>query len=277
MTENNNADNLPIQREESQLPDFLSEEKEVQGLENFTRDDVKIPRLAICQDSSNEKKESHPLYNPNLHTGDFFNSIDKTNYGQTLLVNPLFFFKSRIKFASKTDKTIQCISYNGRDGGVLSPLCEKCKFAQFVTNAEGQKYQPCTGFFNYLVRIIEKDQEGNMYPHGDILIFGMKRTSAKMAKIWNSLISARNKSIFSGLYEISTANESNKDGLQYLVPVINNAGWISKDLYEQAKGLYLRYKDTGIKNIDVDSVVEEVITEPAQQTNTEYAEDDIPF
>src|SRR5574339_912133 len=98
-------------------PTFLktAEDQAPRGLEEATMQDMILPRVAICQTMSEERKRSSSKYIEGLEEGKLFNSLTKEIYGDVVTFTPLFFYKSRIKFRpQEIGGGIECMNPTGK-------------------------------------------------------------------------------------------------------------------------------------------------------------------
>lgn len=222
----------------AEIPEYLRRPDGVPplGLENLSREDMTLPRLGLCQSLSPQRSKSDPKYIPGLNEGFFFNTITRENYGDTVQLVPLLFYKTRILFGLMDEGGgLRCQSPDNLIGiGEPGGTCIKCAFSQFgsARNGEG-KGTACNQFFNYAALIVN---DGEVTPEG-LLVFSLKSSALKVAKDWNALIRIRNLDIFAGVYEVKSVERKNDIGRWY-EPVINPAGNVSKETFEAAKMAY---------------------------------------
>jgi hypothetical protein len=206
------------------------------GLEQMDRQDMTLPRLALAQALSPQLSESDPKYIDGLRPGMFFNTITRENYGKTVQLVPLLFYKTRILFGPlDAGGGLRCQSQDNLIGiGEPGGTCIKCPESQFgsARNGEG-KGTNCNQFFNYAALIVN---DGGVSPEG-LLVFSLKSSALKVAKDWNALIRIRNLDIFAGVYEIKSVERKNEVG-RWFEPVIQPAGNVTRETYEAAKIAY---------------------------------------
>src|SRR5579872_5747143 len=88
----------------SDVPDYLQELVGNQaGLDNVEQDDLLVPRLVTTQGQTKELSKKSENHIKDLKVGDFFNSVSSENYGTSITVIPLFFFRNYIKFKKNPD------------------------------------------------------------------------------------------------------------------------------------------------------------------------------
>lgn len=222
------------------VPDYLrrSAGAAAAGLENVEQGDITIPRLALCQSMTPQRKKSEASYIDGLTEGQFFNTITGENYGDSVRVVPLFFYKTRILFTPIDDGGgMLCQAQDGMHGvGEPGGECVKCPKAAF-----GEDKRPeCAHFYNYAVLVMSKNRPIGL---DSLAAFSLKSTGIKKAKDWNALIRLKGTDSYAGVYEISSAEQKNQAGQSWSTPVIKNAGWVSKDEFAIAEACYKSVRD----------------------------------
>lgn len=233
------------------MPSYLQHSGKPVGLEEMTRADWTLPRLGLCQSMSPQRKRSDPKHIEGLEEGDMFNSITRENYGKTVQVVPLMFFKNRFRFQEGALGNILCQSADtvlgiGDPGGE----CKTCPMAQFGSSGKGNS-PACSLFYNYPSLILPKDGHIGL----DLLVVAsFKSSELKVARDWNALLRLRNADTFSGIYEFTTVEQKNDLGSWY-TRVVKPAGWVSEQMYGFAKGAYDAVRETqeaGSLKVDLD-------------------------
>jgi hypothetical protein len=211
------------------------------GTELQETSDLIMPRLALCQSMTPQRKKSDPAYLEGLEEGALFNSLTGVIYGQQVRIVPLFFYKSRIMFKPMDE-----------GGGVLcqAPDGKSCQLnnggpcLHDSWGPNGEKPQ-CTELFNF---------PSLLYPSRELIVLSFKATAIKAGKQLNSLIRFRNADAFAGVYAISTAPDKNAAGQEYYTYVVKNAGWVDEEFFKFAEQMYeaLAPKvSTGALGVDV--------------------------
>jgi len=240
------------------VPDFLKGETGGEGFGNMDSKDVIIPRLCFTQALTPQKKKSNVNHIEGLTDGDMFNSVSGEIYGnpeKPIQVIPLQFTKSRIFFKDMTDGGgILCQSFNGVDGGSISPLCADCPNSKFDANGGTPA---CTLFNNYLSVIL---------PQRELIVVSLKSSALKVARQWNARMKMLgNKPMFAGVYEIKLVETKNSKG-EYFVPAITLKRFVNQDEFNYAKETF---NNLSGKNVQ--------IHQDDEQHTPEGSEEDIPF
>src|SRR6516164_7301360 len=194
------------------VPDYL-EGDEMLGFDDMGREDMTLPRLGLCQSMTPQRKKESPGYVQGLEEGDWFNTITGENFGNTVMVTPLLFYKTRIRFFPlDSGGGIRCQSRDFHLGvGDPGGDCDTCKLATF--NAEQKP--DCNKFFNYPALAW---RPGATPGPQNLLVVSFKSTALKAASAWNSLMQIRRKSMFTGIYRFTSALQQ-KDKQSWYTPV----------------------------------------------------------
>lgn len=226
----------------------------VLGMESIRPEHLQIPRLQVAQPLSPQMIRSKPEYIEKLMVGQFFNSLTREIYGDEVLVVPVKYSMSRLKF---TNNALDCRSKNGVDGGHYSPVvhstdpktgkpvtkggCKDCAFAKWGSGKEG-KGTDCKEYINFLT--IEKE---TLQP----AIISFKSASLAAGKTWSSLIVGRKMLTESGarvfapafmtVYKLKTVEKSSGQGV-YFVPVVIAVGPSEAGLVAEGASLHRAFK-----------------------------------
>src|SRR5690242_224823 len=135
----------------SRVPEYMMPDAGL-GTEDMTRDDFTLPRLALCQSMTRQRKPSSPLFIEGLSEGQLFNTISQEVYKGPVKILPLLVYKTRIKFNPLDEGGgIDCQSFNAINGGRHAEVCAGCQFNQWVPTESGTERPACNLFYNYLV------------------------------------------------------------------------------------------------------------------------------
>lgn len=237
-----------IRAGDADVPDYIQSDAGL-GMEEVGRDDSTLPRLALCQSMTRQRKPTSPLYIDDLKEGDLFNTLSKMNYHDRVKILPLFMYKTRIKFNPLDEGGgIDCQSFNAVNGGRHSQTCAACQYNQWIPSDNGTDKPTCNLFYNYVVVVNDEFRAP--------VVLSMKSSQIKIAKSFNSLVRLYgNNVMFSRYYELTTVPEKNQMGEFYnfnLQPL----GWTPKELYQAAKKMFESLKQRPLK-IDIEGVEDE--------------------
>lgn len=233
----------------AEIPDYLRKAPGEQrlGNENVTQGDIIVPRLAICQSMSPERKQSNPKFIKGLEEGMYFNTVTKQIYGRFLRVIPAHYYKSRILWAGEKGELGGGMKCSSRDAvtGVGDPggQCASCPFAVFG--------EDCNLFMNFPVLVVREDGSVDM---SEIVIASFKSLGLKTAKHWNTLVNIRNADRFAGVYKLMTVEDHRESGDSFQ-PYVDNDGWATKEQYVTARTAYeliLEWQQSGRLNVEQD-------------------------
>lgn len=241
--------------QKSELPSRLrnrAPEAQQEGFENVNPNDVIMPRMALCQAASDERKRGNSKYIPGLEDGQFFNTLTKEIYGSKLLVVPVHHYKTRILWKGKTPGSgMRCRSSDfvhgmGDPGGeCVDPLTGevKCPFAKWLPETERDDKNPsghpeCNDFWNFPVLVLDKNTKTT--DMSTMIILSFKSIGINAAKTLISLGRFRpgKPSIYDCVYELTSRADTRDAGDSYQ-PVITNPDvelrWASDEVAEIGK------------------------------------------
>jgi len=207
------------------------------GLEGTDKGDFIIPRLALCQSNSPQRKRANDKFIPGLEEGGMFNTLTQELYEQNLPFIPIVLRKHAIEFKDMD-----------QGGGIIDrnvpfndPRCE------YDNSKTGKEAKPkATRFYDWLSYLPET---------GELVVISFKGSSEKAGKKIVTLSSTvRPGPVFSHLYRLSTANKQ-ENGYDWHLFNVVPAGkpevgdaLIAEQAYEKFKG--------GIGKYDEDTAAE---------------------
>lgn len=170
--------------------------KDKRGTEGIDNGDLILPRLALCQSNSPQRKRGNEKFIPGLEEGMMFNSLTGEIYEAPLQFIPISLRKHAIEFKPMEE-----------GGGIVDrnvpfndPRCE------YDNTKTGKDAKPkATRFYDWL---------GYLPATGELIVASFKGTSEKAGKKIATLSSTvRPGPTFSHLYELTTAfkQENNYD------------------------------------------------------------------
>lgn len=208
----------PVSTGAAALPDYLRvANRAAMGTELVDQTDLVIPRVALCQAMTPQRKKSDPKYVPGLEEGMFFNNVTGKIYGPKLNFVPVFFYRTRIRFKDLDEGGgILCQAIDGKHGvGDPGGDCARCPLAAF-----GEDEAPeCTEFKNFAAIVIP---ERGLPSREDGLVISFKSTGIKAAKKLNSLVRTRGLDTFASIFTLTSAEQKNDYGT-FFVPTVEFA------------------------------------------------------
>jgi hypothetical protein len=185
-----------------------------------------------------QRKKDNPLYITGLEEGAMFNTVTADIYGEKVEVIPLIFSKSRIYFRDlKEGGGILCQSFNGIDGGTISPTCAACPNSHFGAKGEAPL---CNVFMNFASLLTGSKQ---------LIAASFKSSGLKAARGWVTRLQMFNKPAYTQVYEIKTIPAKNQKG-DFFAPVITFKRWATEEEFKFAAAQFAAIKG---QNIVVDT------------------------
>jgi hypothetical protein len=220
----------------AERPDYLKRKpgQPRLGSENVTQNDIIVPRLAISQATSWELKKSHAKYIAELEQGQYFNTVTKEIYGDSIRVLAVHFYRTRIRWGEEMGAGFRCQSDDAVTGiGDPGGNCAACEFSQ---RGIEKKDGPCTLLLNFPLFVIPKS--GRIDP-SEILIYPMKSLAISQAKHWNSLNNIRNGDRFEGVYRLTVVEDHRESGDSFQPHIDNDTdGWATPEQLVVGRAAY---------------------------------------
>lgn len=231
------------------------------GAEGLGANDIRLPRLTLCQAMTPQRKKSDPKYIPGLEEGEMFNDLTEERYG----TGPLMF--TVIRYLGKRG-----IEFAPADegGGVIDPNVPlDDRRMQFTTDPDNPRVRVkpiATLFVEFLILLVK--------PNGELepIALSMKGTQLKAANQLATLIKMSNVDSFAPLYLIKSV-EQHKDQYTFSnfkierAKVDNKPAWVDEQTYRAAESLFAQFKD---KNIVIEHTAEEHLPEPGSDEEIPY-------
>ena len=239
----------------AEMPEYLRKAPGEQrlGNENVTSNDVTVPRLALCQSMSPERKKSNPKYIEGLEEGMFFNTVTKEIYGKELRFVNAHYYRSRILWAGEKGEVGGGIKCSSRDGvmgsGDPGGNCANCPLSAFGGD--------CNLFMNFPLLVVRKNGSVDL---SEIVIASFKSLALKTGKHLNTLVNIRNADRFAGVYKLSSVEDHRESGDSFQ-PHIDNDGWATEAQYSAGRTAYeliSGWQSAGRLNVEQESASEEV-------------------
>lgn len=239
-----------------EMPEWLDEIDSRAGFENVTSDDQLVPRLALCQSMTPQRKSTNANYIADLQEGDFFHSVKGTVYGPgPLIITPIFMFKSALNMDG--DGNMICRS----DDALSCPKFGKCKCEIWGVDPQSDDSIPpeCSKLYNFPVILY-----GEIL--NDFLILTFKSTSVKVMKQWISKMKSTYKPMFATAWKITSVPDK-KDKYEFFNMKLEPAGWAPKEVYVAAEKMYTTLKGRELK-VDIEGLDDIETGKAAKDTNT---------
>jgi hypothetical protein len=211
----------------SELPAWIPKADVALGAEHMTKDDARIPRLALAQGLSHQMLRGDPLYIEDLKIGDAFNDLTNEIYGESVQIAVVRADPPRyIEFAD--DRSIVDPNVRADDPRT-----------QFTTDEAGNRIPPvATKFYDYVVLI---------GPGMEPVAFSCSKTAIKhTAQRLNGLLRARPIPIFSCRYKLNSKMMKNDEG-SWAVFSVEQAGFLDEESYKKAEGYFNLFKEKQVE------------------------------
>lgn len=190
------GDNLP-----AEINDLIADAG--RGVENIGVEDVRPPRLTLCQAGTPQRKTDDPKQIPNLQELDLFNNLSNEIYGRAVRFAVIVMLgHTNIEFWPKGAPQTGVKEFNIPDD---DPRC------QWTEDKDGNTVKPiATKFYNYLVWLVEQQEA---------MILSFKSTQLKVGIKLNGLLKLplkiagqiiANPPAWARVYQVDTKME--KDG-----------------------------------------------------------------
>lgn len=215
------------------VPDYLKDD-EKEGLEDITRKDMSIPRLALAQAQSPQVTEGDPNLIPDLKPGDLFNPVTKKIYGRSVEFMVVHKDKPRAMLLRSIDE----------GGGVIDPdVPLNSPLLKWGTSGNKKEDKPKATEFRDFVAVL--------LPEMELIALSFKSSGIKVAKALNGLIAMRGKSIYAGKYKMTTGTQLTPK--PHKVFLVENADWVTPEQLAHGKNLY-----NGLKALDAAEIASRI-------------------
>jgi len=222
------ATTSPVKTLALQVPAHVPQGRE--GLEDITKEDVLIPRLALAQALSPQVTEGDPAFIEGLKVGSLFNSMTGEIYGKEVFVQII-----------RKDPPRAMEFYPQDDGGGVKDPNVPLNDPRLKWGEDGEK-PVATLFRDYIARLL---------PSGEMIALSFKSSGIKVAKALNGLLLLRGRAIYAGRYKITTAVELKPKPHQ--VYKVSNADWCTEEQIAEGAMMYAAVKDLDVaRSVDRD-------------------------
>lgn len=199
------------------------------GLEDVGREDVLIPRLALAQDLTPQRKKSNESYIQGLETGQLFNSVTNEVYGTEVTVVPLYFFKQFIEFKPMNE-----------GGGVVAMYASMQDVPRGGLDFVDGKQPRVTEFKNFMCLLIREDDAP--VP----IVVSFKSTGLKTAKQWISWSRMTNLPLYAKSYKLTSISRT-KGSQEWAALKVTPGDFVPADFYQGAEKMFNELRASGVK------------------------------
>ena len=200
------------------------------GLENITNDDITIPRLAIVQAGSPQRKKKDEKYIEGAEEGNIFNTVTNQLYSDSITVIPCGYRKSYVEWVPReSGGGLVAIHDMKPEGTTVDPKTKKSFLGenQIVDTAE------------HFILIKGDDS-------WEPAILTMTSSNLGVSRKWNTLLKMKKINIkgqmvdppsFLYKFKLSTINAENDLGSWFKYKIEEQGQIDSKDTFSQAEAL----------------------------------------
>ena len=234
--------NQVAKKEETSLvlddrPDWMKDGN--RGSEEVSSNDITLPRLQIIQDLSPQHKKSKPEYIEGAEVGDFFNTASNELYKSLVNVIPVYF---RTEYVIWKDQAA-----GGGFFGAFDTESEAVKELRNIIEGGEKKddFEIVDTAVHYVILVKEGSTAAE--PIMEQAVISMSKSQQKVSRNWNTMIKMAGGDRFSRLYTLSTVEDQNKAGQEYINWKVKPLGFVSKPMYEFGEQTYESVKSGAVK------------------------------
>ena len=220
--------------EELMVIDF--EQDAGKGFENTTAEDYTLPIVRVIQNTSHQLDPSSDKYIDGAKIGDIYNIATKENYGDSIRVVPITYFKKWVEYVPRGEIGGFVTAHDYDDKNLDFGEMENISFSSYLMKNGNELVE--TGYFPVLIL------KNNIIEHA---IIAIESTKWKFAKQWLTCMKAQKlpdkggkmftPSFFSYIYKIKTKTEKNNKGTWKGYYVADFCLIDNHDAYQQAKDM----------------------------------------
>jgi hypothetical protein len=205
---------------EEQLPSYIKQGS-ARGSEQVENSDISLPRIDIIQDLSPQHKETKPEYIPGAKVGMLFNTLTNELYPGGVSVVPVWYDKQYLVWKDQ------------KKGGGLQGVFTKNQADEAEALAASDPDFDCVETPTHVVLVVDEDG----LPLYEATV-PMSKSKMKVNRQWNSLIMMHGGDRFSRQYRLSSVEDKNNEGQEYLNYRVATEGFASEAAYVRAEKLY---------------------------------------
>lgn len=237
-----------------QAYEFIDAEDTMEGFEQIDSSTMAVPFLVILQQGSPQLNKEKPQFLPDAEVGEWFNTVTKKTYGQSVNVIALKFEHMYIEWLPDR-------------GGLVSYHTPE-RAAQLADDTTFGKWKTVNGNdlsegYSYIIIIEDHEDDG-------IMVLSLGSTAIKAAREWNRLMTSHimdngeKAKPYYLVWNVTTEYTENDKGNWY-TPIITFYDYVTKTLSLKAKEERKALPD---KTIDYKQL--EVTSETQLDEDTEF-------
>jgi hypothetical protein len=210
-------------------PDWMQEGN--RGSESVGVDDLTIPRIAMIQDLSPQRKADKPEYIEGAKEGMIFNTVSGQLYGSDVKVVPCFFRKEWVIWKDRK-----------QGGGFRGAFSTEAAAAAAIGQLEdGDQCEVMDTAQHFVIIVSESGAEE--------AVISMSRSQMKVSRKLNTLVRMAGGDRFSGIYEFKVVSDQNAQGQDYYNWGVKRLGFPSQEVFHKAERLW-EAVSSGEKDVD---------------------------
>ena len=209
-----------VVEKKDQLPAYMRQGP-ARGSEGVESNDISLPRIDVIQDLSPQHKESKPEYIPGAKPGMLFNTLTNELYPEGVSVVPVWYHKEYNVW-----KDLK------KGGGFLGSYPKDQK-EEAEQKAASEPDLECVETPVHVVLVINDEGE----PLYEATI-PMPKSKKKVNRQWNSLIMLHGGDRFSRAYRLTSVEDKNQEGQEYLNFRVALLDFASEAAYLRGEKLY---------------------------------------
>lgn len=202
-------------------PSYLAKVDSKRGQENVGAEDLIIPRLAVIQSLSPQRKKSDPAYIEGAEDGILFNTVTNELYGTQIFFVPVLFVKEWLIW-KKQD------AGGGFQGSFTSELLANREFDKAGYNDDFEVVDTMN-HFGLIFQNEKKVEE---------ICLSMAKSKAKVSRQLNTLVKMAGGDRFSRVYKISAVEDQNKQGKDFYNIKVSSVGYVSEVMFKLGEIMY---------------------------------------
>lgn len=204
-------------------PDFLKDT--ARGSEQVTVNELTLPRLAIVQDISPQRKKTEAEYIQGAEEGMFFNTITSELFKAAVII-PVYMQKEFVIWKDRK-----------KGGGFAGAFDTELLANQHrMTLDNPDDYEVLDTHQHYCLMVKQGSTMEN--PILEEVVISMSKSQMKVSRNLNTLVQLAGGDRFSRMYTIATVQDENKNGDKFFNWKIQPRGYVSKAMYDRAEKTY---------------------------------------
>jgi hypothetical protein len=214
----------------SEIAPAYVDTKSKRGNETIGVDDILVPRLALCQALSPQRKKSSDSYIEGIEEGDFFNTVTGELYGNSVNLVSILYRKEFLVWVDRETNS------KGGFRGSYPTLAEANHFV--ATQDDADSLEVAETGINFCLLIAEDGTTSQVTT-------AMAKSAMKVSKKWNSLVVLAGGDRFSRAYKLSSIEAQGAKG-DYFNYDVQPLGFVSESVYKEAEQAFIDLSEAAV-------------------------------